>query len=520
MLDIRVGADGVTYDTAGDAVRGQYTKNHNAVNHLMKWGALIPNNSVTQVPALVFDTTAQTVTVKRSIILSGDIKVTMAADTTISYLDAGSSGIYIVYDTSDSAIKAKNKFNVNSNTMLALAVLDSSIITTSKQVTTFNSYSVDGLFYPFNTLVSQALGTNNAKYISQDALTKIIPTKLALLMPLVTSGKNAIIVDAENDTITVRDSYIFKSTGERITITGDTVSAKITPETISTYYLVYDTSDSTIKVVKSTDATFDEVTQYILMAYSSEDYTHAVSLAPFIVTGTSSGSTAPTIIKVGSYNVGKYNNGSASDPSTLDFVEKINNVMSGLDLDIVGVQEDVKTVDGTTVNNVTWANYFKYANGNSTNFYSLKSRYPFADFETLSFTTSRNYVHGTFIIDEKEIHVFSTSLSAYADDRATERSELITKMLTYDYAIALIDSNSGNNDVSTTQDEYDDFIDAGLITANGGYMGLLPTYEDSTRSLDTIVTTDNMVISNIKGPSVLSDMVSDHEPIIAVGALY
>lgn len=34
LVDIRVGANGVTYPSAGDAVRGQYTENHDAIEHL------------------------------------------------------------------------------------------------------------------------------------------------------------------------------------------------------------------------------------------------------------------------------------------------------------------------------------------------------------------------------------------------------------------------------------------------------------------------------------------------------
>jgi len=522
---VNVGTIAFPYKEYVEPEQGQINTIVNNIQHLTKWAALVPYNSQYQIPSLQFNTTNKTVTIKRSFILADVYKqYAMSDDTTISYDVSGTTNAYIVFDIDDSTIKAVPRNSFVASHQLIIAVLDKSYVAYTYQVDTINSYSVDGVFYPLNKALEQSPGSNTKTAISQDGTTKCFGVKYTVLLPA--QDKYAIYIDKTNNKFIIKKSYVFEKTGRRQDISSEMeVSATLSPSTISTKYLVYDEANHTIKVVESKTSgnnKFDQKTHSIILTFGGDNgLDNVTSLTPYTYIGGSVSDDEPVKITVCNYNVGLYNYGVSGSPVLSEISPKINSAINSINADLLGIEEGIATIGGSSVDTATYANIYKHIYAPSGTSYSIKSKYAFQSYEKTQFSTGNNLLHCVCTIGGRNVDIFCTDLAATTSNRTTERGELITLLSGCDYAIALIDANAGNNDVATTQTEYNDFITAGLNTANGGYVGLITTYPgENPRQLDTIVTTSNIVISDIHSINIYSDMVSDHIPLVCQLTIY
>ena len=203
----RMIVNGVEYELMDAAARAQIETIKNTIKYLAKWAALVPYNSQYQVPAMQFSTTDKTVAIKRSIVLADQNKqYSMDADASISYDVSGTTNVYIVFDTDDSTVKAVAKTAFVASHHLILAVLDKNYVAYTYHVATFNSYNVDGVYYPLNKALEQSPGSKTTTAMSQDGVTKCFGMKYSVLIPQ--TDKYAIVIDKTNNKFIIKKSII------------------------------------------------------------------------------------------------------------------------------------------------------------------------------------------------------------------------------------------------------------------------------------------------------------------------
>lgn len=238
--------------------------------------------------------------------------------------------------------------------------------------------------------------------------------------------------------------------------------------------------------------------------------------------------------KVCSFNLGHFSYGVSPYYLNNNFNEKLSNYkkfFEELDCDIFGFQENNTFLDSATEGQYTTNDYiynylapfFSQIENNN----AIKSRIRIYNKGSGNLPVSgRSYVYGTIRIDNKNIflacaHFTPNAGSSEEAARIAERDFMINLMKQHKYAVIMCDFNA------QTTAFYDEFINQGLKIANGGYKPFKFTYSydpadfnsdtpsSNIRYFDNIITTDNIVISNVTVHNTYDALSSDHIPISA-----
>lgn len=231
-----------------------------------------------------------------------------------------------------------------------------------------------------------------------------------------------------------------------------------------------------------------------------------------------------THVKVMSYNVGSYNNGTSKDftqEEQAEITKIYRQFYNDQGCDILGLQEAKTNFStGNPVNPQIYNYLYPYI-VDSTNTAALKSRFAFAESGTFDISTdtsdNRHCAYAICEIAGREVYILDTHFSPRsAELRQDNYAEVLAILAQHEYFICFGDFNCGEDAT-----EYNAFINAGYNIANCGYLSVLNTMgsqigTNTPRPNDNIVTSGNIIISGVK---VLSDLYntlkSDHLPIVA-----
>lgn len=237
-------------------------------------------------------------------------------------------------------------------------------------------------------------------------------------------------------------------------------------------------------------------------------------------------------LKIVSYNVANYNNDTQTYlPSAKQF--NLKSMLSELDADIIGVQEDRNYIDSSNTKETGSELYNPIlpkvvGNGGV----KVRSKVDPASTGSVQYTSGRYIRYAVFDIDGDSLLFLSTHPSPGFDataeaTRLQEYTELFkwiygeiqlssTSAPTWDYCIIAGDMNSAT---ATDRSNLATLASARNFTmANGGYLGWLVTcyYQGNGLCLDNIICSENITISNIKAyTSKYGDLYSDHVPLSA-----
>lgn len=231
----------------------------------------------------------------------------------------------------------------------------------------------------------------------------------------------------------------------------------------------------------------------------------------------------PLKLKIGTYNVGHFNQGKLGGYQGEDVQEELQrwrNWISLQSLDIFVLNEWNKAfdkdgmIDATEAllrplyNNIYWGDANKWIyNGIATNFelHNLRQVQWQGDYYAII---------GDLKIGEKVITIMSTHIPWQKEHHLKAIDDMIKEMKKYEYLICMGDINA----FDATQLR---FHTEGFNIANGGYQGFLCTAPNSKRKgrtdglhIDNIITTRNIKIMNVSAPGAgLTE--DDHYPVIA-----
>ena len=230
------------------------------------------------------------------------------------------------------------------------------------------------------------------------------------------------------------------------------------------------------------------------------------------------------------YNLGVYNYGwtpseqhPAQDTATVE--SQMKAFFGEHNLDILAVQEAPVLINGTdnaanTLYDPLYKNGVTSSNADYPNATALYTSFPMIRSWYGTLSNSRRYSAMLLNIHGLPVYVISVHLSVLVADRANDWTALYAKIADYDNVIIMGDLNAGN-DNDDPQDEYDDIIDHGLVTANGGYWGLINTYTTSEtfdpahpNALDSVIVKGPIKIRTYSAPYLLSSLPSDHRPLM------
>lgn len=255
------------------------------------------------------------------------------------------------------------------------------------------------------------------------------------------------------------------------------------------------------------------------------------------VNGNAIWSSAPTTLKVATYNVGDWGWGSGlpTPEYKSDYIALQNTIFTNIDADICTMQEWSTYIctDGTPSSDVT-SEYFQYlyASGG----WAIGSNIPLRDFEAIEYSTVTvtgdyaKYEKAYFYVGDKKVCILNVHF-CYENktNQGLQSAEILSVAEEETYVIICGDFNTNIHSLSDS--DYTDiikpFIDAGYVDANCGAFGIIPTYYstsdpqgDYTPATDHIIVSPNITITNAYTDTTkLTDGLSqkiDHIPLIAV----
>lgn len=249
-------------------------------------------------------------------------------------------------------------------------------------------------------------------------------------------------------------------------------------------------------------------------------------------------------LNVSTYNIGHFTYGVSDTPAGTDEDKEFyRKLLVSMGNDFIGITENDPIYNSVTSETSADAVYGMFSNYDTSTKYGFDcsaflSNYKVSNIERVAYASqygqARSYYKGELEIKGHTVGVFCTQLTW--QDMTTRRAqiaELITVAKTYDYAIILGDFNpnnrnegevpSGESDVDPDVYMYDYnlWVDAGFKLANCGYLGKFNTISNI---YDEMRPWDNIIVSNmfdIRNVSVIeNEKLTDHYPISAEIVMY
>lgn len=356
--------------------------------------------------------------------------------------------------------------------------------------------------------------------------------------------------------VTVNKCFLLGANGARYQISSAQTIAYDKGSGVATQTLVYDTSDSTVKVFyTSPSANKTDDSKHIILAYYYRTrivngiiFTNLSYSIDGKYIGNMPKDISPSFpdgqivkLKVCAYNVGEYSYGSkpaVSAETAAEIIGKYRSFYSKENCDILGLCENrqvLKSVlpNGLSTDPKTAEEIYDYLYPIKYGFYDSMwafSRYGISETSSSRFNTTdrgvgdADYIKGNLSINGLNVFFMVVHLSPNSlATRLAQYEELIAMLNQHDYFICFGDFNAKGGTVDgvtyTAQDEFDVLLDEGYHIANGGYLGLMTTFKGATgtdnQKLDNIVTSDNIIIANSYVPDVYNSLTSDHLPLVA-----
>ncbi len=251
----------------------------------------------------------------------------------------------------------------------------------------------------------------------------------------------------------------------------------------------------------------------------------------------------PSYIRIGSYNIGHFNEGSSPYPYGSESKKiKFRKCIADMNCNIVALQEnDIYYNDNTkeSAYESVYRNFKYYSCGTKYDYncngfasdYRIDS--PYEKIFINNYNQNRYYYCCDITIDDKDIHLISTQLEFQdVDTRRKQINEILEEVKKYERCIICGDFNVANriNGVASEpynalyEEDYKLFTDQGLTLANVGYLGGINTLvgregsSDGVFPWDNIIVTNNIKIKNIG--RVEMEYMNDHYPIFADLVIY
>lgn len=260
--------------------------------------------------------------------------------------------------------------------------------------------------------------------------------------------------------------------------------------------------------------------------------------AAYDVSGTQVWTSAPTTIKVGTYNVGDWGWGSGLPPvaDKETYLALQNTLFSEIDVDICAMQEWSASFcsDGTQSSVVT-SQYFEYLQGQT--YWAIGSNIAFDGFQVMNYTTCSpsgdyaKYEKAFFEISGRQVCLINCHFDTAQSMQEAQAAEILTVASGEEYCIVCGDWNTVIH--SMTDTDYTvmvkPYIDAGFTDANCGAFGIFPTYYRTSSpnpsdgykpATDHILASSNITILDAYvNTTKLTDGIDqkiDHVPLVAV----
>lgn len=233
----------------------------------------------------------------------------------------------------------------------------------------------------------------------------------------------------------------------------------------------------------------------------------------------------PLKLRVGTYNVGHFNQGKVGGYQGDDIQEELQRWRTWISLqsfDIFVVNEWNKTFDKNEVGSVDateallkplFDNIY-FGDANKWIYNGIATNFKLENLRQVQWQGDYYALIGDLRIGEKIITIMSTHIPWQKEHHAKAINDMTAEMKKYEYLICMGDMNA----FDTTQLN---FQKEGFSIANGGYQGFLCTAPKSKRMgrkdglhIDNIITTRNIKIMNVSAPGAgLTE--DDHYPVIA-----
>lgn len=231
----------------------------------------------------------------------------------------------------------------------------------------------------------------------------------------------------------------------------------------------------------------------------------------------------PIRLKVGTYNIGHFNQGSTGGFQGRHFhaeAQKWRTWVGEQSLDILAVQEWNKGFEKDSTLNAEefilkpYYNHRYFGKQNTWIFNGLASHYKLTNIRQKDWFGEYYALIGDLVIDGTTVTVISTHMPWQAQWHKPSLELLIKELKNYPYFICL-------GDINALDEEQLQFMSEGFNIANGGHQGWFLTAPSGKLNgkkdglhIDNIITSRNIKIMNVSAPFTgLNDQ--DHLPVIA-----